>query len=81
MMYMDTGHYVTLQLMLQRMLDKVEFVKQFASTGMMSGLAANLPGEGMRMAMCMLTVFPMLCVFPFFQKYFVKGMAIGAVKG
>ncbi len=81
MMYMDTGHYVTLQLMLQRMLDKVEFVKQFASTGMASGLAADLPSEGMRMAMCMLTVFPMLCIFPFFQKYFVKGMAIGSVKG
>lgn len=81
MMYMDTGHYVTLQLMLQRMLEKVDFVKQFASTGMLSGMAADLPSEGMRMAMCMLTVFPMLCVFPFFQKYFVKGMAIGSVKG
>lgn len=81
MMYMDTGHYVTLQLMLQRMMEKVDFVKQFASTGMLSGLAADLPSEGMRMAMCMITVFPMLCVFPFFQKYFVKGMAIGSVKG
>ena len=81
MMYMDTGHYVTIQLMLQRMLEKVDFVKQFASTGMLSGMAADLPSEGMRMAMCMLTVFPMLCVFPFFQKYFVKGMAIGSVKG
>ena len=81
MMYMDTGHYVTLQLLLQRMLDKVDFVKQFASTGMVSGMVKDLPSEGMRMAMCGLTVFPMLFVFPFFQKYFVKGMAIGSVKG
>ena len=81
MMYMDTGHYVTLQLLLQRMLDKVDFVKQFASTGMVSGLVKDLPSEGLRMAMCMLTILPMLCVFPFFQKYFVKGMAIGSVKG
>lgn len=81
MMYMDTGHYVTLQLMLQRMLDRVDFVKEFASTGMVSGMLKDLPSEGMRMAMCMLTVVPMLCVFPFFQKYFVKGMAIGSVKG
>lgn len=81
MMYMDTGHYVTLQLMLQRMMEKVDFVKQFASTGMMSGMAKDLPSEGMRMAMCMITIFPTLCVFPFFQKYFVKGMAIGSVKG
>lgn len=81
MMYMDTGHYVTLQLMLQRMLAQVDFVKQFASMGLGASAAADLPSEGMRMAMCMLTVFPMLCVFPFFQKYFVKGMAIGSVKG
>lgn len=81
MMYMDTGYYVTLQLMLQRMMEKVDFVKQFASTGMMSGMAKDLPSEGMRMAMCMITIFPTLCIFPFFQKYFVKGMAIGSVKG
>lgn len=81
MMYMDTGHYVTLQLLLQRMLAKIDFVKQFASTGMVSGMIKDLPSEGLRMAMCMLTIFPMLCVFPFFQKYFVKGMAIGSVKG
>ena len=42
--------------------------------------AAKLPGEAMRMAMCVLTVAPMLLVFPRFQKYFVKGMAIGSVK-
>lgn len=81
MMYMDTGTYVTLQLMLQRMMEKVDFVKQFAGTGMVSGIAKDLPSEGMRMAMCMITVFPTLCIFPFFQKYFVKGMAIGSVKG
>lgn len=81
MMYMDTGTYVTLQLMLQRMMEKVDFVKQFAGTGLINGIAKDLPSEGMRMAMCMITVFPTLCVFPFFQKYFVKGMAIGSVKG
>lgn len=81
MMYMDTGSYVTLQLLLQRMMERVDFVKQFASTGMMGNMAADLPSEGMRMAMCMLIILPTLCVFPFFQKYFVKGMAIGSVKG
>lgn len=81
MMYMDTGSYVTLQLLLQRMMERVDFVKQFASTGMIGSMAADLPSEGMRMAMCMLIILPTLCVFPFFQKYFVKGMAIGSVKG
>ena len=80
MMYMDTGNYVTIQLLLQRMLEKVDFLKNNASAGMLSAEAAKLPSEAMRMAMCVLTVVPMLLVFPRFQKYFVKGMAIGSVK-
>lgn len=80
MMYMDTGNYVTIQLLLQRMLDKVDFLKNSASTGLLAAEAAKLPGDSMRMAMCVLTVAPMLIVFPRFQKYFVKGMAIGSVK-
>ena len=80
MMYMDTGNYVTIQLLLQRMLEKVDFLKNNASTGLLGAEAAKLPGEAMRMAMCVLTVAPMLLVFPRFQKYFVKGMAIGSVK-
>lgn len=79
MMYMDSGHYVTIQLLLHRMMQKVEFVKEFAASGLSGTIEA--PSEALRMAMCVLTVLPMVCVFPFFQKYFVKGMAIGSVKG
>ena len=78
MMYMDSGHYVTIQLLLHRMIQRTEFVKEFAGFGI-SDIGA--PSEALRMAMCVLTVLPMVCVFPFFQKYFVKGMAIGSVKG
>lgn len=35
----------------------------------------------LRMAMCVLAVGPMLVVFPFFQKYFVRGITVGAIKG
>ena len=34
-----------------------------------------------RMAMCVLSMGPILLVYPFFQKYFVKGLTVGAVKG
>lgn len=79
MMYMDTGNYVTIQLLLQRMIAKVEFLKQSMGTGLAVN-TGDLPGEPMRMAMCVLTVAPMLLVFPRFQKYFVKGMAVGSIK-
>lgn len=43
--------------------------------------AARLPNETARMAMSILGIGPILLVYPFLQKYFVKGMTVGAVKG
>jgi putative aldouronate transport system permease protein len=42
---------------------------------------AKLPGETARMAMCIIGMGPIVLAFPFFQKYFVKGLTVGAVKG
>ena len=36
---------------------------------------------GIKMAAVVLTMLPIMCVFPFLQKYFVKGVTLGAVKG
>jgi putative aldouronate transport system permease protein len=41
----------------------------------------NLPTETMRMAIVMVVVIPIACSYPFFQRYFVGGLTIGAVKG
>ncbi|MBR3504116.1 MAG: carbohydrate ABC transporter permease [Clostridia bacterium] len=43
--------------------------------------SASLPSETIRMAMVMVAVLPIACAYPFFQKYFVSGLTIGAVKG
>ena len=42
---------------------------------------ASLPTETMRMAIVMVVVIPIACSYPFFQRYFVGGLTIGAVKG
>lgn len=82
MMYMDTGNWVTIQLLLQRMLSQVEFLKKYSSQVNLVGYDMKLvASDSMNMAMCVLTVLPTLLVFPRFQKYFIKGMAIGSVKG
>lgn len=44
-------------------------------------MLANMPSEGIRMAMCIVTIGPIVLAYPFFQKYFVKGLTVGAVKG
>ena len=41
----------------------------------------NIPSESYQMAMCILAAGPMLFAYPFFQKYFVRGLTIGGVKG
>ena len=48
------------------------------------GLAINkseVPALTARMAIAVIGIVPMLCIYPFFQKYFVKGITIGAVEG
>ena len=41
----------------------------------------DLPTESYRYAMALLAAGPVLVIFPFFQKYFARGLTIGAVKG
>ena len=48
---------------------------------MTAGTASQVPSETVRMAMVVISVVPIACSYPFFQKYFVSGLTIGAVKG
>lgn len=68
-------------LMYSIMANLEEFERNFHITAIMGDMSATFPSEPVRMAMAVLGVGPMLIVFPFFQKYFVRGLAVGAVKG
>ncbi len=46
-----------------------------------SQILANLPAESVRMAIAVISIGPIVLAYPFFQKYFVKGLTVGAVKG
>lgn len=81
LMYIDKRELYNLQYRLYVMMrDVQEMIKNSAISGMGMSLA-DLPTESMRMAMCVVAAGPMLVVFPFFQKYFVKGLTVGGVKG
>ena len=74
----------SLQYLLQRILKETAYMRQLAEGGTVhlgADVSNILPTESLRYAMAIVVAGPMLVVFPFFQKYFVHGMTIGAVKG
>ncbi len=84
LIYIRNNKLFSLQYVLKRILDQVEFLQEMQKmNGGMAGRfqTAKLPKETMRYAMCVLAAGPMLFAFPFFQKYFEKGLIVGAVKG
>lgn len=81
MLYIDDKSKYPLQYLLQVMLRNMMEILKDMLNNVPGASMAQIPSEGMRMAMCILAVGPMLFIFPFFQKYFTKGLTVGAVKG
>lgn len=81
MLYINNEKLLTLQYILQRIMLNVELVKNNMINVPTDVIDTILPTESMRMAMAVVVAGPMLLVFPFFQKYFIKGLTVGAVKG
>ena len=80
LLYITDPKLYSLQYLLQKILNEAEFLKQLAEAGELMG-GEVFPSESYRYAMALVAAGPVLCVFPFFQKYFVKGLTVGGVKG
>ena len=79
MLFITDEKMFMLQYYLQRMLGDAEAMKTVAEK---SGLPLTaVPLESMKMAMTVVATGPIVLLYPFVQRYFVKGMTIGAVKG
>ena len=69
---------------MQKIQNSLDFLKKNSElAGSAEGMALlqSMPTESTRMAIAILVTLPLMCAYPFFQKYFVKGMTIGSVKG
>lgn len=82
MMYMDDKRWVPLQYLLIQIETSIDWL---ASNKAMMGVdgimaAANLPKETIKMAIVVISTLPIIFAYPFFQRYFVNGLTIGAVK-
>ena len=79
MIYIRTESKYMLQYLLYKILKDAEQMLRDIQFGYVGGEVA--PIETVKFGMAVLVAGPMMMVFPFFQKYFVKGISVGAVKG
>ncbi|HIR46905.1 MAG TPA: carbohydrate ABC transporter permease [Candidatus Caccousia avicola] len=82
MLYIVDQKKYPVQTLLWSMQNSLEFMKQSSANALeYAEMAANAPTDSGRMALTVLVVLPILLAYPFFQKYFVKGLTVGGVKG
>ncbi|MBO9605779.1 MAG: carbohydrate ABC transporter permease [Paenibacillaceae bacterium] len=84
LIYISDEKLYTLQFLLRRILMEVDFLKNAMTYNLPPDVELNLyklPIETLRFAMAIVAAGPLLLVFPFFQKYFSRGLTVGSVKG
>lgn len=80
-MLVDNRDIQPLQLMLRSIVSNIMFLRNSPEGAAMLDVTKSIPAEGIKLATCVVTIGPIVFLYPFVQKYFVKGIMIGAVKG
>ena len=79
--YVSDEKMFSIQAILNTIITNIQFLMSSSSTASSGMDVSTLPSVGIRMAIAVIGVVPVLCIYPFFQKYFVKGIVVGGVKG
>lgn len=80
-LYIETPKLHTLQYLLQSLMNNIGYLQANSQASKSIEMAlGTLPSEGARMATCVMAVGPIILLYPMLQKYFEKGLTIGAVK-
>lgn len=77
--YVSDQKLYTIQMILNNMINNINFLSKNAS--LFGATKVALPTVGIRMGIAVIAVLPIMIIYPFMQKYFVKGIVIGGVKG
>jgi putative aldouronate transport system permease protein len=85
MLLINEKRFYNLQYTIYEILLSVQMLKEMAAQQGAAGSAgmvglADLPSESFRMAMAVVTIGPIIAAYPFFQRYYMKGLTIGALK-
>lgn len=81
-LYITNTRLYSLQALLNSIQRSIEMMANNPTLGLSLQAYWNaMPKEGARMAMAVIIIVPIACTYPFFQKYFISGLTVGAVKG
>ena len=72
------SQYYTIQIVLNNINENIQVLTQSASA--LGGVSVRMPSTTVRMAIATIGILPILVIYPFFQKYFVKGITLGGIK-
>ena len=74
MYYINNSSLYTVQMVLKQFVESIKIAAE-------EGIRTNLVADNVKSASIVISMLPMLLVYPFVQKFFTKGIMIGAVKG
>jgi putative aldouronate transport system permease protein len=80
LMLVTKPEWYNLQYLMYRVQSNIAYLSSTTAGGHMAEILAHLPTRTAQMAMCVLTVGPIIIAYPYFQKFFVKGITLGSLK-
>ena len=81
LLYINDPHKYPLQYLIQRIMNNLDFINQVSPSANVNIPDYIPPAITVRLATTIVTIGPIIFLYPFLQKYFVKGLLVGAVKG
>jgi ABC-type sugar transport system, permease component len=81
LMLVERQELQPLQMLLRSVISNIQFLQTADSSPEIQALMASIPGDGLKMALVIITTGPIILLYPFIQRFFVKGIMVGSVKG
>jgi len=72
--------FYNVQNLLNQMVSNIQYLATSTTNSGMASAMGSLPATGIQMAIAFVAILPIMAIFPFFQKYYAKGISVGAVK-
>ena len=81
---LDFAEFRPLQVIILRIINSIRAIRQAMAMeggGALAISSAQIPAKSIRMAIVVVTIGPIILLYPFVQRYFIKGLTVGSVKG